>query len=152
MKKRAGLPLHWIKSKKSLPKPDRLVYLAKKGDPVVRKAYLVGEEERTFFEHKYQKEFSKDFWNAEGWDEPIAGDFTDWMPIKEPKAPEGKATAKLRIEEILEEQEHTLKWIPFKLGLTTKVFRGYCSGRYQPSIIVLRQISKMLKVSVEDLK
>jgi putative transcriptional regulator len=56
-----------------------------------------------------------------------------------------------RIKEILEEKSITQTWLSGKLGKSYNMVNSYVQNRRQPSIEVLYEIAKILKVDVKDL-
>lgn len=56
-----------------------------------------------------------------------------------------------RIKEALEEKKLTQTWLAEKLGKSFNMVNSYAQNRRQPSIEVLYEIAKILKVNVKDL-
>lgn len=56
-----------------------------------------------------------------------------------------------RIKEILEEKELTQTWLSEKLGKSYNMVNSYVQNRRQPSIEVLFDIAKILKVDPKEL-
>lgn len=56
-----------------------------------------------------------------------------------------------RIKEVLEEKQITQTWLSEKLGKSYNMVNSYVQNRRQPSIEILFDIAKILKVDVKDL-
>jgi repressor LexA len=56
-----------------------------------------------------------------------------------------------RIKEVLEEQELTQKWLAKNLNKSYNMVNSYVQNRRQPSIEILFDIAKILKVEAKDL-
>lgn len=56
-----------------------------------------------------------------------------------------------RIKEVLEEQGKTQTWLSEKLGKSYNMVNSYVQNRRQPSIEILFDIAKILKVDAKDL-
>jgi len=56
-----------------------------------------------------------------------------------------------RIKEVLKEQGQTQTWLAEKIGKSYVVVTNYCNNNSQPSILVLREIAKVLGVDVREL-
>lgn len=56
-----------------------------------------------------------------------------------------------RIKEVLEEKGVTQTWLSEKLGKSYNMVNSYVQNRRQPSIEVLFDIAKILKVEAKDL-
>jgi transcriptional regulator with XRE-family HTH domain len=56
-----------------------------------------------------------------------------------------------RIKEVLEEKAITQTWLSEKLGKSYNMVNSYVQNRRQPSIEVLFEIGRILKVSPSDL-
>lgn len=56
-----------------------------------------------------------------------------------------------RIKEVLEEKGVTQTWLSEKLGKSYNMVNSYVQNRRQPSIEVLFEIAKLLKVQPKDL-
>lgn len=56
-----------------------------------------------------------------------------------------------RIKEALEEKGLTQTWLAEKLGKSFNMVNSYAQNRRQPSIEVLYEIAKILKVNAKDL-
>lgn len=56
-----------------------------------------------------------------------------------------------RIKEVLKEQGRTQTWLAEKIGKSYVVVTNYCNNNTQPSILVLREIAKVLGVDVREL-
>lgn len=56
-----------------------------------------------------------------------------------------------RIKEVLEEKGKTQTWLSEKLGKSYNMVNSYVQNRRQPSIEILFDIAKILKVDPKDL-
>lgn len=56
-----------------------------------------------------------------------------------------------RIKEVLEKQGQTQIWLAEKLGKSYNMVNSYAQNRTQPSIEILFEIGKILKVDPKDL-
>jgi len=56
-----------------------------------------------------------------------------------------------RIKEVLESQGKTQTWLSEKLGKSYNMVNSYVQNRRQPSIEILFEIAKLLKVKAKDL-
>ncbi len=56
-----------------------------------------------------------------------------------------------RIKEVLEEKGLTQTWLSEKLGKSYNMVNSYAQNRRQPSIEILFNIAKLLKVSPREL-
>lgn len=56
-----------------------------------------------------------------------------------------------RIKEVLEEKELTQTWLSEKLGKSYNMVNSYVQNRRQPSIEILFEIAKILKVDPKEL-
>jgi putative transcriptional regulator len=56
-----------------------------------------------------------------------------------------------RIKEVLEEKSITQTWLSEKLGKSYNMVNSYVQNRRQPSIEILFEIAKILKVDPKDL-
>lgn len=56
-----------------------------------------------------------------------------------------------RIKEVLGEQDITQTWLAKELGKSYNMVNSYVQNRRQPSIEILYQIAKILKVEAKDL-
>ena len=56
-----------------------------------------------------------------------------------------------RIKEVLEEKEITQTWLSKQLGKSYNMVNSYVQNRRQPSIEVLFEIAKILKVNPKEL-
>ena len=56
-----------------------------------------------------------------------------------------------RIKEVLEEKSITQTWLSEKLGKSYNMVNSYVQNRRQPSIEILFEIAKSLKVDPKDL-
>ena len=56
-----------------------------------------------------------------------------------------------RIKEVLEEKSITQTWLSEKLGKSYNMVNSYVQNRRQPSIEVLYEIAKILKVKPSEL-
>jgi putative transcriptional regulator len=56
-----------------------------------------------------------------------------------------------RIKEVLEEKEITQTWLSEKLGKSYNMVNSYVQNRRQPSIEILFEIAKILKVDPKEL-
>lgn len=56
-----------------------------------------------------------------------------------------------RIKEVLEEKGLTQTWLSEKLGKSYNMVNSYAQNRRQPSIEILFDIAKLLKVSPREL-
>jgi transcriptional regulator with XRE-family HTH domain len=56
-----------------------------------------------------------------------------------------------RIKEVLEEKSITQTWLSEKLGKSYNMVNSYVQNRRQPSIEILCEIAKSLKVDPKDL-
>lgn len=56
-----------------------------------------------------------------------------------------------RIKEVLEAQGKTQTWLSEKLGKSYNMVNSYVQNRRQPSIEILFDIAKILKVDAKDL-
>lgn len=56
-----------------------------------------------------------------------------------------------RIKEVLEEKDLTQTWLSEKLGKSYNMVNSYVQNRRQPSIEVLFDIAKILKVKPKEL-
>jgi putative transcriptional regulator len=56
-----------------------------------------------------------------------------------------------RIKEVLEEKSITQTWLSEKLGKSYNMVNSYVQNRRQPSIEILFEIAKILKVDAKDL-
>ncbi len=56
-----------------------------------------------------------------------------------------------RIKEVLEEKGLTQIWLAKKLGKSYNMVNSYAKNRRQPSIEILYEIAKILKVEAKDL-
>ncbi|MDO8998377.1 MAG: helix-turn-helix transcriptional regulator [Bacteroidota bacterium] len=56
-----------------------------------------------------------------------------------------------RIKEVLEEKSITQTWLSEKLGKSYNMVNSYVQNRRQPSIEILFDIAKILKVDPKDL-
>jgi putative transcriptional regulator len=56
-----------------------------------------------------------------------------------------------RIKEVLEEKDVTQTWLAKKLSKSYNMVNSYVQNRRQPSIEVLFEIAKILKVNPKDL-
>ena len=56
-----------------------------------------------------------------------------------------------RIKEVLTEKELTQTWLAEKLGKSYNMVNSYVQNRRQPSIEILFEIGKILKVEPKDL-
>ncbi|MBL7894829.1 MAG: helix-turn-helix transcriptional regulator [Bacteroidia bacterium] len=56
-----------------------------------------------------------------------------------------------RIKEVLEEKDLTQTWLSEKLGKSYNMVNSYVQNRRQPSIEVLFEIAKILKVDPKEL-
>jgi len=56
-----------------------------------------------------------------------------------------------RIKEVLEEQELTQRWLAKNLNKSYNMVNSYVQNRRQPSIEILFDIAKILKVEAKDL-
>lgn len=56
-----------------------------------------------------------------------------------------------RIKEVLEEQERTQRWLAKNLDKSYNMVNSYVQNRRQPSIKILFEIAKILKVEAKDL-
>ena len=56
-----------------------------------------------------------------------------------------------RIKEVLGEKEITQTWLANELGKSYNMVNSYVQNRRQPSIEILYEIAKLLKVEAKDL-
>ncbi len=56
-----------------------------------------------------------------------------------------------RIKEVLDEKGIKQVWLSEKLDKSYNMVNSYCQNRRQPSLEILYQIAKILKVDVKDL-
>jgi transcriptional regulator with XRE-family HTH domain len=56
-----------------------------------------------------------------------------------------------RLKLLLVEKKKTSKWLSEQLGITPSTVSKWCTNTSQPDMETLAKISKLLKVSVEDL-
>lgn len=56
-----------------------------------------------------------------------------------------------RIKEVLEEKSITQTWLSEKLGKSYNMVNSYAQNRRQPSIEILFEIAKILKVKPQEL-
>lgn len=56
-----------------------------------------------------------------------------------------------RIKEVLEEKDRTQTWLSEKLGKSYNMVNSYAQNRRQPSIEILFEIAKILKVDPKEL-
>lgn len=56
-----------------------------------------------------------------------------------------------RIKEVLEEKARTQIWLSAKLGKSYNMVNSYVQNRRQPSIEILFEIGKILKVNPKEL-
>ncbi len=56
-----------------------------------------------------------------------------------------------RIKEVLEEKGIKQTWLAEKLGKSYPIINGYVQNRKQPSLEVLFEIAKILKVNAKEL-
>jgi len=56
-----------------------------------------------------------------------------------------------RIKEVLEEKARTQMWLSAKLGKSYNMVNSYVQNRRQPSIEILFEIGKILKVNPKEL-
>ena len=56
-----------------------------------------------------------------------------------------------RIKEVLAEKDLTQTWLAEKLGKSFNLVNSYAQNRRQPSIEVLLEIAKILKIEAKDL-
>ncbi len=56
-----------------------------------------------------------------------------------------------RIKEVLAEKDLTQTWLAEKLGKSFNMVNSYAQNRRQPSIEVLFEIAKILKIEAKDL-
>jgi putative transcriptional regulator len=56
-----------------------------------------------------------------------------------------------RIKEVLDQKEKTQTWLSEKLGKSYNMVNSYVQNRRQPSIEILFEIAKILKVNPKEL-
>ncbi len=56
-----------------------------------------------------------------------------------------------RIKDILKEQGRSQAWLAEKIGKSYVVVTNYCNNNKQPTILVLREIARILDVDVREL-
>ena len=56
-----------------------------------------------------------------------------------------------RIKEVLQQQGRSQAWLAEQIGKSYVVVTNYCNNNTQPSILVLRDIAKVLDVDVREL-
>ena len=56
-----------------------------------------------------------------------------------------------RLKLLLVEKKKTSKWLSEQLGITPSTVSKWCTNNSQPDMETLARISKLLRISVEDL-
>jgi transcriptional regulator with XRE-family HTH domain len=56
-----------------------------------------------------------------------------------------------RIKEVLDEKAKTQTWLAEKLGKSYNMVNSYAQNRRQPSLVILFEIAKILKVNPREL-
>lgn len=58
---------------------------------------------------------------------------------------------KNRLNKVLKEQGRSKSWLANELGMNRSTIYKYCSNDLQPNIFLLKKLSKLLGISMEDL-
>lgn len=56
-----------------------------------------------------------------------------------------------KITQVLDERGSSQTWLAKKLGKSFSTVNAYCCNRYQPDLVTLLAIAKILRVNLKDL-